>query len=145
MFSRGLSAFVLALFASTFVAAETGRQHFPESPAKINHNGAPALLAEPPNVKTAPPEIYNARDIDLPFLRLFHGYSKYFSAGELNTPNGNGDKWGPENDNVNQSACAIPDNAFFISKVAIHPYFLKYAPLDRESFSDELCCACSRD
>ena len=35
-------------------------------------------------------------------------------------------------DSATQSACGIPDNAYYISKVAIHPYFLKYADLSRE-------------
>ncbi|KAL8784381.1 MAG: hypothetical protein Q9213_003981, partial [Squamulea squamosa] len=34
-------------------------------------------------------------------------------------------------DDPKQSACGIPHNAYAISHVAIHPYWLKYAPLDR--------------
>lgn len=33
-------------------------------------------------------------------------------------------------DDPKQSACGIPHNAYSISHVAIHPYWLKYAPLD---------------
>ncbi|KAG8534409.1 uncharacterized protein KY384_001254 [Bacidia gigantensis] len=36
-------------------------------------------------------------------------------------------------DDPKQSACGIPHNAYYTSHVAIHPYWLKYAPLDRES------------
>ena len=34
-------------------------------------------------------------------------------------------------DDPKQSACGIPHNAYWLSHVAIHPYWLKYAPLDR--------------
>lgn len=129
-----LSCLLLARYVCMHVAA---KQHFPDQPVAVKHNGAGPLLAEPPNVDTQPNEMYNARNRDIPFLRLFHGNLKFFAPGELNTPTGKGDVWGHEHDNTNQSACAIPDNAFFISKVAIHPYFLKYAGLDRESFSEE--------
>ena len=65
----------------------------------------------------------------------------FFSSGELNTPTGDTDQWintpatPTQNgiDSANQSACGIPDNAFSGSKVAIHPYFLKYADLSRKS------------
>lgn len=62
-----------------------------------------------------------------------HGDMKFFSAGHLNTPTGDTDEWLPQGtDSANQSACGIPDNAYSISKVAIHPYFLKYADLSRK-------------
>ena len=98
-------------------------------------NGAPMLASEPPTVDTIPDGIYSAREIDLPFGRLYHGDMKFFSAGELNTPAGITDMWMGQPgvvDSANQSACGIPDNAFSISKVAIHPYFLKYADLSRK-------------
>ena len=98
------------------------------------HNGAPQLNAEPPASNDIPPAVYGARDIDLPFNRLYHGKMKFFSEGQLNTPTGIQDVWQPgQNDYANQSACGIPDNAYSASKVAIHPYFLKYADLSRES------------
>lgn len=97
------------------------------------NNGAPMLAAEPNDTDIVPPAIYGARDIDLPFGRLFHGNAMFFPAGQLNTPTENSDKWYPEGaDSANQSACGIPDNAYSISKVAIHPYFLKYADLSRK-------------
>ena len=90
------------------------------------------LAAEPPDNGETPPAIYGARSIDLPFYRLYHGNLNFFPAGQLNSPTGVGDKWVPDGiDSANQSACGIPDNAFSISKVAIHPYFLKYADLSR--------------
>ena len=62
-----------------------------------------------------------------------HGDLKFFSAGQLNTASGDTDQWTPDGtDSATQSACGIPDNAFSISKVAIHPYFLKYADLSRK-------------
>ena len=105
------------------------------------NNGAPMLAAEPPMTSDTPPDIYGARSVDLPFYRLFHGNLKFFSAGQLNTPTGITDQWVNSLantavngvDSANQSACGIPDNAFSISKVAIHPYFLKYADLSRKS------------
>ena len=80
-----------------------------------------------------PPDIYGARSIDLPFYRLYHGQMNFFPAGQLNTPNVNTDVFGSQNDNANQSACGIPDNAWYNTHVAIHPYFLKYADLSRNS------------
>ena len=82
-----------------------------------------------------PSAVYGARSIDLPFGRLYHGNMKFFGKGRLNTPDGIQDVYKPGvNDFAYQSACGIPDNAFFMSKVAIHPYFLKYADLSRKLF-----------
>lgn len=101
------------------------------------NNDAPLLAAEPPDSSEIPNPVYGARSIDLPFGRLQHGKMKFFGAGQLNTPTGKSDVWQPgKNDFANQSACGIPDNAFSISKVAIHPYWLKYAPLDRYCMQD---------
>lgn len=66
-------------------------------------------------------------------ILIQHGNMKFFSAGQLNTPTGDTDEWLPQGtDSASQSACGIPDNAYSISKVAIHPYFLKYADLSRK-------------
>ena len=111
-----------------------GAQTIPSIPPTKFNNGAPALNGEPPQDTTAPvPEIYGAREIDLPFYRLYHGSMKFFSAGQLNTPDQDTDGGIHAGgiDNANQTACGIPDNAFSDSKVAIHPYFLKYADLSR--------------
>ncbi|KAL8786767.1 MAG: hypothetical protein Q9213_002588 [Squamulea squamosa] len=84
-----------------------------------------------------PDAMYGARSIDLPFGRLQHGKMKFFGAGQLNTPTGRTDVWGPGvYDSAKQSACGIPDSAFHISKVAIHPYWLKFAPLERYCMQD---------
>ena len=101
------------------------------------NNGAAMEGGMPPESDPALPipDVYGARSIDLPFSRLYHGNMKYFSAGQLNTPSTYTDLWVDQPnvvDSAKQSACGIPDNAFYISKVAIHPYFLKYAPLDRK-------------
>lgn len=40
------------------------------------------------------------------------------------------------------SACGIPDNAYFQTKAAIHPYFLKYAGLDRKFCSASFLHIC---
>ncbi|KAL8926951.1 MAG: hypothetical protein Q9172_001544 [Xanthocarpia lactea] len=84
-----------------------------------------------------PDAMYGARSIDLPFGRLQHGKMKFFDAGQLNTPTENTDVWAPGvHDSAKQSACGIPDSAFQISKVAIHPYWLKFAPLERYCMQD---------
>ena len=115
-------------------ATAIGMQAIPSgAPATQNFSsGAPQLNAEPPVTGDTPPALYGTRKIDIPFYRLYHGNINFFSKGQLNTPDQDTDVWGSQYDNVNQSACGIPDNAFSISKVAIHPYFLKYAGLDRK-------------
>ena len=101
----------------------------------------------PANSAEIGPEIYDARSIDIPFRRLQQGNLIYFKEGELNSPSSITDEWAPgHNDFANQSACGIPDNAFFNSKVAIHPYWLKYAPdglgLDRKRSLFLTCLDC---
>lgn len=113
-----------------------GHQEIPSTAPPDNsfNNGKPELAAVPPDNGELPPNIYSARAVDLPFARLFHGNMKFFAKGQLNTPDGITDKWYPAGtDSAKQSACGIPDNAYSISKVAIHPYFLKYADLSRKS------------
>lgn len=115
-------------------------QHVPTTAKADNtfHTATPPLPSGmPPDSTEEGPPVYGARSIDLPFGRLQHGKMKFFGAGQLNTPNGKSDEWHPgQNDFANQTACGIPDNAFQISKVAIHPYWLKYAPLDRYCMQD---------
>jgi hypothetical protein len=114
---------------------DPGMQSIPTTGKADNsfNNGAVQLIADPDGTDVTPPAVYGAREIDLPFGRLYHGNAKFFPAGQLNTPTGNFDRWVPDGlDSANQSACGIPDNAYFISKVAIHPYFLKYADLSRK-------------
>lgn len=66
-------------------------------------------------------------------MLMQHGNLKFFSKGQLNTADSDTDEWLPQGtDSAQQSACGIPDNAFSISKVAIHPYFLKYVDLSRK-------------
>lgn len=118
-----------------------GEPTMQETPTKAKadntfSNGKPMLASLPPTVAATPSEIYGVRDIDLPFGRLYNGDMKFFSKGQLNSPDGITDQWMGQPgvvDSANQSACGIPDNAFSISKVAIHPYFLKYADLSRKS------------
>ena len=122
---------------------DPGMQQIPTTAKADNtfNNGAPQLNAEPAQVADTPPAVYGARSVDLPFGRLYHGSMSFFQAGELNTPTGYKDEWintpatPTQNgiDSANQSACGIPDNAYSGSKVAIHPYFLKYADLSRKS------------
>ncbi|KAI4087738.1 MAG: hypothetical protein LQ339_008820 [Xanthoria mediterranea] len=91
----------------------------------------------PKDSTVQPDAVYGSRSIDLPFGRLQHGTMKFFEAGELNTPSGRSDVWAPgKHDSAKQSACGIPDSAYQISKVAIHPYWLKFAPLERYCMQD---------
>ncbi|MCJ1257343.1 hypothetical protein MMC24_005168 [Lignoscripta atroalba] len=136
-------SFVLLLPALSVKASVIRRQNpgFQSIPATANppgqfSNGGPELVGLPPVVGDTPPAIYGARSIDLPFYRMYHGNLKFFSPGQLNTADGITDQWGASNDNANQSACGIPDNAWKVSKVAIHPYFLKYADLSRYCMQD---------
>ncbi|KAL8918382.1 MAG: hypothetical protein Q9208_007401 [Pyrenodesmia sp. 3 TL-2023] len=79
------------------------------------------------------PDLYQPRDIDIPFGRMYHGKISFFDYGEFNDPKDNTASWRPNvMDNANQSACGIPDDAYHQTKAAIHPYFLKYAGLDRK-------------
>jgi len=115
-------------------------QEFPaQAKADNTFSNGKSYVASGPTVDATPAtDIYGVRNIDLPFGRLYHGDMKFFSAGQLNSPDGITDKWMGQPgvyDSANQSACGIPDNAFSISKVAIHPYFLKYADLSRKSRS----------
>lgn len=89
----------------------------------------------------------------IPFSRANRGQLLFYGKGEGNTPDGVTDQWVYASscplrqtlvlihqdhsdqggvDDPKQSACGIPHNAYSISHVAIHPYWLKYAPLDRK-------------
>lgn len=133
-------ALVAASVASAVVIRprDPGLQEIPTTaqPDNTFHNGADRLNALPPMETTVPvPDVYGSRSVDLPFGRLYNGKMKFFSKGQLNTADQITDFWISEpavTDSAKQSACGIPDNAFAISKVAIHPYFLKYAPLSRK-------------
>ena len=128
----------LVSLAVHVLAQDPGFQHIPTSakaPGTFS-DGGPPLIGEPDMTDDPIPDIYGPRDIDLPFYRLYHGNMMFFPTGQLNTADKNTDEFGKENDDAKQSACGIPDNAFFDSKVAIHPYFLKYADLSRYCMQD---------
>ncbi|KAL8992920.1 MAG: hypothetical protein Q9169_006739 [Polycauliona sp. 2 TL-2023] len=94
-------------------------------------------IGMPPDGEVTQNPMYGARSIDLPFSRLQHGKMKFFPKGELNAPDSITDIWAPgKHDSAEQSACGIPDSAYQLSKVAIHPYWLKFAPLERWCMSD---------
>lgn len=113
-------------------AASSAWQIVPSTQPKPDNtysNGAAWRQGLPEDNSAPVPEIFNARDIDIPFRRLQQGKLMYFQEGELNQPGQITDILSPDQyDFANQSACGIPDSAFFQSKVAIHPYWLKYAP-----------------
>ncbi|KAI4225771.1 MAG: hypothetical protein L6R36_003657 [Xanthoria steineri] len=115
-------------------------QHVPTSAQPDNSFHVDASMAQigmPKDSTVQPDAVYGSRSIDLPFGRLQHGTMKFFEAGELNTPTGRSDVWAPgKHDSAKQSACGIPDSAYQISKVAIHPYWLKFAPLERYCMQD---------
>ncbi|KAL9619862.1 MAG: hypothetical protein Q9204_008265, partial [Flavoplaca sp. TL-2023a] len=121
--------------------ADPPLQKVPKSAKADNTFHVPAQglkqIGMPPDGEEQQPAEYGARSIDLPFGRLQHGKMKFFGAGELNTPEGRSDVWEPgKHDSAEQSACGIPDSAYQISKVAIHPYWLKFAPLERYCMQD---------
>ena len=87
-----------------------------------------------PLVNEPVPEVYQLREIDIPFGIMRQGKAVYFTENETNEPGSNKDVWNPgKNDFASQSACGIPNNAWFISHAAIHPYWLKYADLSSKS------------
>ncbi|KAL8877333.1 MAG: hypothetical protein Q9192_008692, partial [Flavoplaca navasiana] len=90
------------------------------------------------NKKPLPiPDVYQPRDVDIPFGRMYHGKMSFFDYGQYNSPSDNTATWAPDKlDNANQSACGIPDDSSFQTKIAIHPYFLKFAGLDRYCMQD---------
>ncbi len=139
-----MALFLLALMAtctptlsSIIPRSDPGLQTVPPTAKAPNtfNSGTKTNKGMPPLSDTIPPAMYGPRSAaDLPFGRLFHGNMNFFQEGELNTPNALTNMGPPgHNDNANQSACGIPDNAWNPGKVAIHPYFLKYAGLDRTS------------
>ncbi|KAL6713287.1 hypothetical protein ACLMJK_008752 [Lecanora helva] len=128
-----LCSTALLTHASLLPRADPPFQSIPTTPTTPDNHyntGTHLFQAQPPD-KTgiSVPSVYGPRSVDIPFALLNKGRLKLFTAGQLNTPAGITDKWAPGVDDfANQSACGIPDNAFEPSKVAIHPYWLKYAP-----------------
>lgn len=130
-------AYLSLTSAAVLRRAEPGFQEVPATgqPDNTFYNGQPMRVGLPVDGSDPVPDVYGARSIDLPFGRLYHGNMKFFSKGQLNTPDQDTDAAPGQPgvvDSAKQSACGIPDNAFSISKVAIHPYFLKYADLSRK-------------
>lgn len=136
------SASLLALMVATTpaLAAVMPRSDYSQNGLKIPTtakangkfaNGKPFMPGEAPKTADLPNAMYNARDIDLPFGRLYHGHMNFYK-GSTNNPKSDKSTWGSEFDSADQNACGIPSNAFFISQVAIHPYFLRYGGLERE-------------
>ena len=128
--------------AAVPVHAHAGSAYGPPStPTTPSNNGGDFRIGGPAEVSvrtTDKPDAgliqnpaYEARDIDLPFLRNFKGAARFYR--HTNDPENQSSSWGAKHDNENQTACGIPTNAYWLSGVAIHPYFLKYAGLDRES------------
>ena len=120
---------------SDTVDPDPGVQDVPATAKADNtfSNGQAEVIGGFPYDQGKAPDLYQPRKIDIPFGRMFHGDLMMFPEGQLNQPGFNTDEWTPNQyDFANQSACGIPDNSYLQMKVAIHPYFLKYAGLDRE-------------
>ena len=137
LFSFTILSFISSTYSSVLRRQDPGLQQIPANAKADNafNNGAPQRGGEPDQTSEIPDDIYGARSIDLPFYRLFHGNMGFFAQGQLNSPDGYQDHWIDQpgvTDSANQSACGIPDNAWSGTKVAIHPYFLKYADLSRK-------------
>ena len=125
----------------------------PITPTKPSNNGAgfriggpletPVRTTDQPEIALTQDPTYEARDFDLPFLRNFKGAAKFYR--HTNDPAATSSTWGAQYDNENQTACGIPTNAYWLSGVAIHPFWLKYAGLDRmsSSFFSALSPTCS--
>ncbi|KAL8745257.1 MAG: hypothetical protein Q9190_002587 [Brigantiaea leucoxantha] len=77
-----------------------------------------------------PPQEYQSRPFDIPFALLNNGTLNFFKNGQFSVVSySDTDPYDVnKTDYANNSACGIPDNAYWPSKVAIHPYWLKYAP-----------------
>ncbi|KAI4163198.1 MAG: hypothetical protein LQ342_003131 [Letrouitia transgressa] len=77
-----------------------------------------------------PPNEYQSRPFDMPFSLLNFGTLNFFKNGQFpEEARSDTDPYDPNvTDFANNSACGIPDNAYWIAKVAIHPYWLKFAP-----------------
>ncbi|KAL9098893.1 MAG: hypothetical protein Q9163_005528 [Psora crenata] len=145
LYSLNILASAVALASAAVVPRQASNGQSQTVPASAPpdgsfNNGTPKFNGMPP--ESAPSAdntgIYGSRDIDLPFNRLHKGNLMFFPQGQLNSPNTTTDLWVNEGgvDSATQSACGIPDNAFTTSKVAIHPYFLKYADLSRYCMQD---------
>lgn len=125
-------------FAGLVRPRDPGWQYIPDHAKAPNtfNVGTKLEYGQPPQTSNPFPDVFMPRDIDIPFGRLVHGKIMYFKPGEMNTQDGIVDSGAPgENDDAKQSACGIPDSVYWNSKVAIHPYWLKYAGLDRTSSS----------
>lgn len=112
--------------------------HIPDSPPNSYSNGAVPRRAMPVEVFKNfedTPKAYQSRTIDIPFNRLHKGKLKFFgyTSNPAENTGASEESALPKYDSPKQSACGIPFNAFHISTVAIHPYFLKYAPLESKS------------
>ena len=72
-------------------------QNVPQTPKAPNtfSNGQPQVTAEYPYSTDPIPDIYQPRDIDIPFGRMVHGNLTMFPQGQLNDPSSATDQWTP--------------------------------------------------
>ncbi|KAL8991074.1 MAG: hypothetical protein Q9169_007957, partial [Polycauliona sp. 2 TL-2023] len=126
---------VCSLVITTLVSASTIPQDLRRGVSPFN-NGQPrrnGLETDPTGSLYTNGPYGIASKPGIPFSRANRGSLLFYGKGEGNTPDGVTDQWIDQGgvDDPKQSACGIPHNAYSISHVAIHPYWLKYAPLDR--------------
>ncbi|KAL8662238.1 MAG: hypothetical protein Q9168_008293, partial [Polycauliona sp. 1 TL-2023] len=136
-----LTCFVLV---TSLVSASTIPQELRRGVSSFN-NGAPrrnGLETNPTGSLYANGPYGISGQPGIPFSRGNRGSLLFYGKGEGNTPDGVTDQWIDQGgvDDPKQSACGIPHNAYSVSHVAIHPYWLKYAPLDRYCRPD-ICIA----
>lgn len=117
------------------LSIDPGLQSVPDNGKADNtfNNGAAQVNSGFPFSSDLAPDLYQPREIDIPFGWMFHGNLSMFPSSQLNSGGYlNTDSWDQNViDSANQSACGIPDRAYFQKQAAIHPYFLKFAGLDR--------------
>lgn len=92
-------------------------QQFPSTPNPPGtfSNGAPLLVGFDPESDAIPDPIYAPRDIDLPFHRLFTGTAMFYRTA--NDPTADSGIWGAQYDSANQTACGIPTNSYWASRL----------------------------
>lgn len=93
----------------------------------------PVRTTTQPEIALTQDPAYEARDFDLPLLRNFKGAAEFDRIRD--EPADTSSAWEAQYDSEDQTACGIPTNAYWLSGLAIHPFWLKYAGLDRTSSS----------
>lgn len=77
--------------------SDSGLQDVPDEPKAPNtfNNGKPEDTCGMQWGTGPIPDLYQPRDIDIPFGRMYHGNISFFNYGEFNDPNDNTASWRP--------------------------------------------------